>query len=269
MHPEQDYLSINKTSWNNKVPYHFRSDFYDVKGFLAGKNSLNSIELDLLGDVQGQSILHLQCHFGQDSLSLSRMGAHVTGVDLSDKAIEQARALAKQTNSDAQFVCCDVYNTRQVVDQQFDVVFSSYGTIYWLPDLDRWAAVIAASLKPNGRFVFAEFHPASWMFDSPFESIAYSYFNRGPIVETESGSYADASADLHQTYVSWNHDLGEVLSSLLRQGLTLTTFQEFDYSPYNCYGIDGVTETAPHQYQITHLKGQIPLTYALTAKKAQ
>src|SRR5688572_1276513 len=110
MSSEQDYLAVNRNSWNKRTDFHFNSEFYDVEGFLKGKSSLNDIELQLLGDVKGKSILHLQCHFGQDSISLNRLGASVTGVDLSDKAIERAGELAKKAGSDARFICCDLYD---------------------------------------------------------------------------------------------------------------------------------------------------------------
>lgn len=170
MNNDNNYLEINRKSWNNRVDAHLASDFYDVNGFLQGKSSLNDIELQLLGDLNGKEVLHLQCHFGQDSLSMARLGAKVTGVDLSDKAIDAARNLAEQTHLAADFICCDLYELPQQLDKQFDVVFSSYGTIGWLPDLDKWAAVISCFLKPGGRLV-PKIHPVVWMFDDAFSEI--------------------------------------------------------------------------------------------------
>lgn len=177
----ENYLEINKNSWNSKVDTHLKSDFYFVDEFLNGRTSLNSIELELLGDIKDKSILHLQCHFGQDSISLSRMGAKVTGIDLSDKAIEAAKDLVKKTGTDTQFICTDLYNLPNVLDRKFDVVFTSYGTIGWLPDLNKWAKIISHFLKPNGKFIMAEFHPVVWMFDDDFEVVKYNYFNEAPI----------------------------------------------------------------------------------------
>lgn len=137
MNKEKNYITINRQSWNNQTETHLKSEFYAQELFLKGKSSLNSIELDLLGEVSGKSILHLQCHFGQDTISLSRLGAEVTGVDFSDKAIESAIQIARETNSKAQFVCCDIYDLPKHLDQSFDIVFTSYGTIGWLPDLDK------------------------------------------------------------------------------------------------------------------------------------
>jgi len=133
-----DYIAVNKQTWNQKTAVHLKADFYDVPGFLAGKSSLHSIELDLLGDLNHKKVLHLQCHFGQDSLSLARLGAEVTGVDFSDKAIEQAQSFAQKLQLDATFVCCDLYDAPHHINEKFDVVFTSYGTIGWLPDLDQW-----------------------------------------------------------------------------------------------------------------------------------
>ncbi|HLU86806.1 MAG TPA: class I SAM-dependent methyltransferase [Taishania sp.] len=133
------YISVNKQAWNDQVDIHLKSDFYDLKGFIQGNTSLKEIELPLLGDISGKSILHLQCHFGQDTISLQRMGASATGVDFSDKAIEAAKQLNSQLNLKTQFICCDVYELPKLLNQQFDIVFTSYGTIGWLPDLDKWA----------------------------------------------------------------------------------------------------------------------------------
>src|SRR5687768_7525547 len=143
MTTEKKYIEINKDSWNNRTDSHLKSEFYDVEGFLKGKSSLNDIELTLLGDVQGKSILHLQCHFVQDTISLARLGADATGIDVSDKAIENAKKLARETNTKAAFICCELYDLPNRLTQQFDIVFTSYGTISWLPDLDKWAKVVS------------------------------------------------------------------------------------------------------------------------------
>jgi len=265
MKPEENYIAINQQSWNNRLESHLKSDFYDVEGFLNGKSSMNSIELDLLGDVKGKSILHLQCHFGQDTLSLARMGAKVTGVDLSDKAIAEANNLAQKMNLEAEFICCDIYDLPNHLDKQFDIVFTSYGTVGWLPDLMKWGNIISRFLKPNGRFVFVEFHPVVWMFDDTFEKIAYNYFNTEAIVEILSGTYADPEAEINQSYVSWNHPISEVVNSLIKNGIGICSFDEFDYSPYNCF--QKTVEIAPKKFRIGHLENKIPMVYAIEARK--
>ncbi len=260
-----NYIEINKNSWNKKTDIHYDSDFYDNANFIKGQSSLNKIELDLLGDVKGKSILHLQCHFGQDTISLDRLGAHSTGIDLSDKAIERAKELASLTNSDAKFICCDIYELPQYLDKEFDIVFTSYGTIGWLPDLNKWAQIVSRFLKPNGKFVFVEFHPVVWMFDDNFNKIKYNYFNTGPIVENEEGTYADKNAPISQDYVMWNHGISEVLNGLIENGLEIKSFNEFDYSPYNCF--KETIEYEPKEYRIKHLGNNIPMVYSILATK--
>lgn len=265
MTPPPDYLDKNRASWNARTPVHVASEFYDMKSFMAGQCSLKDIEVDLLGDITGKSLLHLQCHFGQDSLSLARRGAHVTGVDLADQAIAQATELNAQLGTDATFICCNVYDLPSHLDEQFDIVFTSYGTIGWLPDLDRWAAVVARYLKPGGRFIMAEFHPVMWMLDEEFSAITYSYFNAGAIEEVVQGTYADTSAPIQTETVSWIHPLGDVLGSLLRSGLQLASFNEFAHSPYACFKHS--EEFEPGKFRVRHLGSKIPLVYALEARK--
>ncbi len=260
-----NYKEINKTLWNNKTDVHINSEFYDNKTFIKGRNSLNSIEFELLGDIKGKSILHLQCHFGQDTISLNRLGATVTGIDLSDKAIERGKELANKTNSDVTFICCDIYDLPQHLDKKFDLVFTSYGTIGWLPDLDKWAKIVSRFLKPNGKFIFVEFHPVVWMFDDNFKIIEFNYFNDAPIVETEEGTYADQDAPIKNKSVSWNHSISEVVTSLLQNGLEINSMKEYDYSPYNCF--NGIVEFEPQKFRIKHLENKIPMVYSLVANK--
>lgn len=261
----ENYLEINKNSWNAKVEPHLKSNFYFVNEFLEGRTSLNSIELELLGDVKDKTILHLQCHFGQDSISLSRMGAKVTGVDLSDKAIDAAKELAQKAGTNTQFICTDVYNLPNVLDQKFDIVFTSYGTIGWLPDLEKWAKIINHFLKPEGKFIMAEFHPVVWMFDDDFEGIKYNYFNENPIAETYEGTYANQNADLVQDYVMWNHSLAEVINNLLQNNIHIEKFKEFDWSPYPCF--KHVNEFEKGKWRIPQFGNKIPLVYAIKAQK--
>ncbi|MFD2247660.1 class I SAM-dependent methyltransferase [Pontibacter ruber] len=265
MSAADNYIELNRRSWNARTDFHVKSDFYDVEGFLKGNTSLKEIELNLLGDLQGKSLLHLQCHFGQDTLSLGRMGAQVTGVDLSDKAISQANELAHKAGIPADFICCDLYDLPQHLDKQFDIVFTSYGTIGWLPDLQKWGQIISRFLKPGGRFVFVEFHPVVWMFDDNFKTVKYNYFNEGPIIETGNGTYADRDAPIALECVTWNHPLSEVLNSLIGNGLEINAFEEFDYSPFNCF--NETIEVGSGKYRIKHLGNRIPMVYALVATK--
>ncbi|MFN7118138.1 MAG: class I SAM-dependent methyltransferase [Saprospiraceae bacterium] len=263
MSSAEHYLDVNRALWNNKTQYHLQSDFYEVEAFKKGKSSLNSIELEQLGDVRNKTLLHLQCHFGQDTLSWARMGASVTGIDFSDEAIKAARHLAQELNIEADFIQSNVYDVK--LARQFDIIFTSYGVIGWLPDLEKWAQVIANHLKPGGEFHLIEFHPVVWMFDNDFQYIQYSYFNREDIIEEVHGSYADRSAPIVGQSVSWNHSLDEVLGALLRQGLRIEHFAEYDYSPYNCFV--NTVQIAENQWQIKGLEGKIPMVYALKARK--
>jgi ubiquinone/menaquinone biosynthesis C-methylase UbiE len=260
-----NYIELNRKAWNQKTDYHVKSRFYDNEAFINGKSSLNAIELELLGDVSGKTILHLQCHFGQDTLSLQRLGGKATGVDFSDEAIAQAKTLAKQLELDAEFICCDLYELPNHLNKQFDIVFTSYGTVGWLPDLNRWAAVVAKFLKPGGKFVMVDFHPVVWMFDNNFTRVEYSYFNKEDIVETETGTYADRDAPIEATTVSWNHSLGEILGSLLQNGFSLQHFDEHDFAPYNC--LNGMIEVSPGNFQIESHNGKLPLLYSIVATK--
>ncbi len=260
-----DYITINRESWNNRLNTHLASEFYGLEAFKNGKSSLNDIELGLLGTLAGKSVLHLQCHFGQDSISLSRLGAHVTGVDLSDKAIEAAKNLAAELGTDTEFICCNLYDLPKYLNRTFDIVFTSYGTIGWLPNMNEWAKLVNQFLKPGGFFIFVEFHPVLWMFDDDFEKLIYSYFNVEMIAETEQGTYADKNAAISQKYVCWNHSLGDVLGNLLETGLQLMHFSEYDYSPYNCF--NNTVEIAPQKFRISHLDSKIPMLYALKARK--
>lgn len=267
MQNTHNYLEINRNSWNRRTESHIKSDFYDVESFLQGNTSLNSIELELLGDIKEKSILHLQCHFGQDSISLSKMGAEATGIDLSDTAIEYAQKLAAEAGTETRFICSDIYELPKHLGQQFDIVFTSYGTIGWLPDMDKWASIVSTFLKSGGEFIFVEFHPVVWMFDDDFKEVAYNYFNAEAIIETETGSYADPNSNEEHESVSWNHPISEVCNALLGKGLIIESLNECDYSPYNCFR--HTLEFEPGKFRIKNLANRIPMVYAIKARKSK
>lgn len=255
------YLEFNKDSWNARLESHLKSDFYNLDAFKAGETSLNGIELKLLGEIRGKSILHLQCHFGQDSISLARIGAQVTAIDFSDDSINEARKLAKELNQDVEFICCDIYSLKEHLNKQYDIVFTSYGTIAWLPDLEKWSEIISHFLKPKGRFIFVEFHPVVWMFDDDVKEVIYHYHNVEPIIEEKQGTYADTSAEINKPCITWNHSITEVLTSLLNNNHKLKSFQEFDYSPYPF--VKSSLEISPGKYIIKHHGNKLPLVYAI------
>ncbi len=260
-----DYLFTNKALWDEKTKHHIGSAFYKMDAFLQGASSLNDIELGLLGDVSGKKILHLQCHFGQDTLSLALLGAKVTGVDFSDAAIGKARELTKELGLDARFICTDIYSLPDVLNEQFDIVFTSYGVLGWLPDMKKWAEVVGQYIKPSGIFVLVEFHPVVWMFNPDFSAVQYSYFNKETIIETNSGTYAAKDADIIMTEIGWNHNLGEVLQHLIEVGLCIIEFREYDTSPYPCFA--NMVEIKPGGFQIKGMEGKLPLVYAVKGCK--
>lgn len=228
-------FEINRETWNNKVDIHAESKFYDLDSFKKGRSSLHVYELNALPEVKGKTLLHLQCHFGQDTLSWSRMGAKCVGVDISDKAIDLARQLNNELELDAEFVCCNVLDTATYVEGTFDIVFTSYGVIGWLPDLRPWAEMISSKLAPGGTFYMVEFHPIVWMFDyleSP-PAMKYGYQQSEAIYEEYEGTYADESSkEIISKEYGWNHGLGEVITALSSVGLEVKYLKEHMNSPY-------------------------------------
>lgn len=259
------YFSANKDLWNQRTAIHKHSSFYNLAGFKAGECVLTPIELNEVGDVKGKKMLHLQCHFGMDSLSWVKLGADVTGVDLSDEAIKEARQLSEDLGLNARFICCNVYDLKEYLDEKFDVVFTSYGTIGWLPDLDKWAAIISYYLKPGGTFYIAEFHPVVWMFDDSFTHIKYYYDNREVIVMENQPTYTDGSVDITGKEYSWNHSISEVLNGLIKAGLKIEQFNEYMFSPYSNFSYS--IETEKGKWHIKGMEGKIPMVYSIRAIK--
>lgn len=230
-------FEINKNTWNKKVAIHAASDFYNLDGFKKGGLSLNRYELEALSDVSGKTLLHLQCHFGQDTLSFSRLGAKCTGVDISDEGIKLAQKLNTELELDATFVCCNVLDTSQYIRDHFDIVFTSYGTIGWLPQLKPWAQMISQRLKPGGIFYMVEFHPIAWMFDysEGTPNMEYGYHQKDVIYEEYQGTYAEPKSLMMSKEYGWNHSFGELITSLSEAGLHIEYLKEHDASPYNIF----------------------------------
>lgn len=254
-----DYLTINKAAWNKRTKVHVNSRFYDVDGFLAGKSSLTEIETSELPNVTGKTLLHLQCHFGLDTLSWARKGAVVTGVDLSDDAIETARQLAQKTTLDASFICSDVYGVSEILSQQFDIVFTSYGAICWLPDIDRWAKTVAACLNKGGVFYMAEFHP---IFDV-FSGVPYFY--RAEADVEEEGTYTENCDGEVSTVMTWSHPVSNVITALSKAGIDIEIFTEYPFSPYNCF--EGLIEQQPNRFVSLQHGHPVPLIYSIKGTK--
>ena len=287
MKDQQQYFDANKINWNQRVAAHKDSSFYDLDGFKKGKNVLTPIELKEIGDVNGKSLLHLQCHFGMDTMSWSRLGAKCVGVDLSDEAIKLAREINDELKLDAKFVCCNVYDLLRENSsaaktpsleglvrkdsfggevEQFDIVFTSYGTIGWLPDLDPWAKMIVERLKPGGFFYMAEFHPVVWMFDDDFTHIKYFYSNKEVIVMENQPTYTGDKNEITGKEYSWNHSISEVLNALINAGLKIEFFNEHRFSPYSNFR--NSVETEKGKWHIKGMEGKLPMVYSLKATKS-
>ena len=228
------YMEANRRSWDARTPTHFGSRFYDVDGFRAGASSLQSIEIEEVGDVDGKSLLHLQCHFGLDTMSWARLGARATGVDFSEEAVSLARSLSEELGIDADFVVSNVYDLPDVLDQRFDVVFTSYGALTWLPDLERWADVAAHFLEPGGFFYVVDSHPFGNVFYNEEDAVElrpfYPYSTRG--AGPSGSTYTDGPDEQYGPTFEWGHSVGNILNALISAGLTVEFFHEFHFSAY-------------------------------------
>ena len=254
-----DYFEMNRLGWDRRVKAHVDSKFYDLEGFLTGKTSLREIELKELKGVAGRSLLHLQCHFGLDTLSWARLGANCTGVDISPVAIEQAKNLALKTEQATKFVCSDVYTFKRGAVDPYDIVYTSYGAICWLPDLDRWADVISSNLAVGGTFYMVEFHPVYELLEG------YSYFTTdAPDIE-EEGTYTENGADVVGKFALWAHPLSSVVNALIKSGIQIERLNEFPFSPYNCF--EGMEERRPGRFYLQHGGRDIPLVYSITGRR--
>lgn len=262
-----DYFEDNRQSWNELTTLHTESDFYNVNSFKQGKSSLKHIEIEELGDIKGKSILHLQCHFGMDTLSLARRGANVVGVDISDTSIQKAIELSSELNIPAKFIRSNVYDVEHVLNETFDIVYTSYGAINWLNDLDEWARIISRYLKPNGVFYMVEFHPFIYTLDKKDLKIKESYFKTSHIETLVEDSYTDNSKVQKGKlkHIEWHHSLSEVINSLLNSGLSLELFNEFPYQVYNCF--DKMIEVEKGKWVFEKYGDKIPYMYSIKVTK--
>ena len=269
--------------WDVWARHHVTSRFYDVEGFKAGaresRRGLDALETRLVGDVAGKSLLHLQCHFGLDTLEWARRGAVVTGVDFSGEAIAAARTLAAEVGLQAAFIESDIYDLPERLQGAFDIVFASHGVLCWLPDLDRWAGVIAHFLRPDGRFCLIEGHPFPLVFDDTREDrdlrVAFPYFASPPEAEGAAveplrcerrGSYAVPGADFTSVMYEWVHPLSEAVGALLRAGLRLDSLEEYPYAAWAMF--PWMEERPDGMWEFPEGTVSLPLMFSLTASKA-
>ncbi|HEX5588714.1 MAG TPA: class I SAM-dependent methyltransferase [Candidatus Limnocylindrales bacterium] len=267
-------LRTNQRLWDAWTKIHVPSAFYDVPSFRDGTRPIRvaDYERDEVGSVEGRTLLHLQCHFGLDTLSWARLGATVTGVDFSREAIAAARALADEVGVAARFIESDVYALPGVLDEQFDVVYTSCGVLGWLPDIERWGRVAAQFVKPGGFLYVTEIHPVAQVFEDegvePGElRLRYPYWtNAEPLRFEVQGSYADPAAPTDGLVeYGWDHSLGEIVTSLATAGLRIEFLHELDFVRWPVgflvEGDDGNWRLPPGT------PGGLPLFFSLKASK--
>jgi SAM-dependent methyltransferase len=263
----------NQRLWDVWAELHstVKNPIYDLDAFRAGACSLDPIEVEEVGDVSGKSLLHLQCHFGMDTLSWARRGARVTGVDLSSRAIEAARQLADEIGAEARFVNSDVFAVPDAIRETFDIVFTSAGVLCWLDDLDAWAQVVARMLAPDGFFYIREFHPFPHVFDDTREDgdlrLHYPYFADGTAQRFVSTcSYAVGEMPEPTESFEWAHSFSDILNALIRAGLVPEYVHEFSHSGYQM--LPCLVEESPGRWVHPTHPRSLPLQFSLRARHA-
>jgi SAM-dependent methyltransferase len=268
-----DPIRQNNALWDEWTAIHERSAFYDLDGFKRGGIRLSPYEIEEVGDVAGCTLLHLQCHFGIDTLSWARLGAHVTGIDFSQPAIDLARSVADEIGfPEARFVRSDLYTLPSVLEGDFDVVYTSNGVLGWLPDIRRWAEVVAHFVRPGGRFYITEVHPVVQAFAdegvAPGElRLAYPYWeHRQPLALPVQGSYADPTADVQtRTEYGWDHSLGEIVNALIGAGLQIQSLREH---PFLNWKVDFLVQAADGTWRLPPgTPGELPLSFSILATR--
>jgi SAM-dependent methyltransferase len=267
-----DWSEANRRMWDERVPIHVDSDFYDVAGFKAGKPAIQPFEVDELGALGGLDLVHLQCHFGLDTLDLVRLHPTLkaTGLDFSKPAIEAAATLAADLElaDRVTFVQADVHDAVPTLGAgAFDVVYTGKGALIWLPDLRAWAEVCAGLLRPGGWLYVCEFHPIAdcLSYEHTEPTITYDYFNAQPILDETPGTYADRDAPTsHNRSYEWHHPLGQVFEALIGTGFELRFFHEWDYTLFD--RSKAVGKGADGRYRWLG-SGRLPLMYSLKARK--
>jgi SAM-dependent methyltransferase len=274
---DRKFMDINKKRWNELVDAHTEGSTYDIDGFKAGNSTINGPEKELLGDLSGKKVLHLQCHFGMDTISLLREGAEeVVGVDYSERAVEVANNLRDELRVNARFVHSNVLELDQVFDEHgsFDVVFTSYGTIVWLSDLEAWARVINTFLRPGGKFVIVDSHPLSHIFDdeSPEPKLVhrYRYFSsKIPDLYEVEGSYASSKEIENKTEYIWTHPISEIINCLIQNRLVIRGFFEYPRVNWKMFPFLVKQEDGWYHFPNEFAGKEIPLLFGVTAIKSK
>lgn len=272
MDESPDPLEANRQLWEEWVDEHMASSFYDVPGFLAGGDPIDPLNWSAIGDVQGKRVLHLQCHFGLDTLAMARRGAIATGVDFSPKGIAAARRLAAEAGLEADFVVSTVEELPDHLEGTFDVVYTGGGVLCWLGDLSRWGEVIAHFLAPGGTFVIQEGHPFTWIFDNERQDDRlvpdrrWSYFTRDAVAWKNEGSYTGATPPAkYDHHYEWMHTLSDIVMALVRAGLRIEHFEEHPEAGYKC--LPFLVETGNGTWRTPDDQPDLPLLFTLRARK--
>ena len=268
-----EWFELNRANWDERAVPHATSPRYEVENFIADPDHLSHIirfDRPRLGDLSGLRGVHLQCHIGTDTLSLHRLGARMTGLDFSEPALIQARDLATRTGAQIEYVRSGVYEALDVLPSGgFDLVFTGIGALCWLPDIRRWAQVVAGLLAPGGRLFLREGHPALWAIDETREdglTLAYPYFEHvEPLIFDEPGTYVETThVFTHTRTASWNHGLGEIVTALLDVGLRITMLVEHDSVPWLALP-NQMDELANGEYRLRDRPERLPHSYTLQA----
>lgn len=262
----REQFEANRRLWDKRTGIHLKSDFYHTDRILGGESSLTEIEELYLPSIEGKRLLHLQCHFGLDTISLSRKGASCTGIDFSPEAIRNARELSERAGLDIHFLESNVYDVPKLALPAFDMVFTSYGVLSWLPDLKGWAEVVAGSLKTGGALYLAEFHPILYMFDFDKQTLSYPYHNTGQAFEEWcESSYTGTGEKVGMNSWFWQHSLSETINALIGAGMQIDALHEVPWSPYNCF--PGMNEVAASRFYFGPIETQTPHVFVLLARK--
>lgn len=272
------FREANRARWDESVAIHAASEFYGVERFLAGESTLLQLDLDEIGDVAGKALLHLQCHFGLDTLSWARLGAEVVGVDFAPSAVSTAREIAEQAGLSGRFVESELYATPEVLEERvgtFDIVYVNLGALCWLPDITGWASVCAGFLRDGGSLYVRDVHPVTQTLDDESAAgdlrLLYPYFEQAqPQHWVGGGDYADDSASLeHHDSYEWNHSLGEVVTAVIDAGLQIEFLHEQDWSVYRA--LPWLVETERGIWRLPEREGaadrRLPLMFSLRATK--
>jgi ubiquinone/menaquinone biosynthesis C-methylase UbiE len=266
----EEYMESNRALWDKWTPIHERSEMYDLQGFKQGGVRVYEFEREEVGNVSGKTLLHLQCHFGIDTLSWARLGARVTGADFSERSIDLARDVAAELGIDASFVRANVYDLPDILEGEFDVVYTGRGAIFWLPDIRRWAQVAAHFVKPGGIFYIYEIHPFVHALDDESSDLRlrYPYFEHvEPLAFDVHGSYADPTAKVeHDKEYRWSHGLGEIVSALAEAGLRIEVVREFPWCDSKMIAMLELRDDG--RWWLPHsTSGELPLMFSLRARK--